>query len=64
MGNAENTSDIRSLTDGELEQVSGGHPAAAAAVGYMLVCAYLGATWDLPVGTSVDGARAHALPWL
>jgi hypothetical protein len=48
MRNAENTSDIRSLTDAELDDVSGGVLGDAILVGLFLIGVSIGAYWDLP----------------
>jgi hypothetical protein len=56
MYNAENTSDIRPLTDAELENVSGGHPAVVVAAAVFLAWAIgtdqppLGATKEQMAG--------------
>ena len=58
MRNAENTAGIRSLTDAELEDISGGYlMSVTAMVGAF--CVMAGNAWDLPLGaTKADAAAA------
>ena len=59
MRTADTTADIRSLTDDELEHVSGGILAAfiGGAIGYLSLMGPIG--WDLPVGaTKQQAAKA------
>ena len=58
---AETTSDIRFLTDAELDGVSGGHPAIAIVPLIALATVVTIGFWDLPVGMSVDEARQIAV---
>jgi hypothetical protein len=49
----------RSLSEYELDQVSGGSPAIAAAACFLALCAWSGYSWDLPIGASkADAAKA------
>jgi hypothetical protein len=58
MRNAENTADIRLLTDAELEHVSGAVLAAfiGGAIGYLSYAVPI--YWDLPFGTTKQQAAA------
>jgi hypothetical protein len=58
MRNAENTADIRPLTDAELEHVNGAILAAfiGGAIGYLSLMAPI--YWDLPFGATKQQAAA------
>ena len=50
MRTTETTAEIRSLTDVELDDVSGGVVTAAAAMGLFYIGLSIGMYWDLPAG--------------
>jgi hypothetical protein len=60
MRNVENTADVRSLTEIELDGVSGGHPAIAVVPAIALAAELIIGYWDLPFGMSVQEAAGKA----
>ena len=58
MRNSENTSEIRPLTDVELDHVNGAVYLAGAVVMTAALCALAGAAWDLPIGATKAQAAA------
>jgi hypothetical protein len=58
MRNAETINEIDCLTDSELHDVSGGHPiiVVGVAVAVLMWGGVVGATWDLPLGSTKEQA--------
>lgn len=51
--------EIRSLSEGELDDVNGGHPALVlAGMAFVTACMWAGASWDLPIGATAQDAAA------